>query len=268
MTVYKSFYSLSHTPFAKDVKTKDLFLSENLSETIARLNYLKETRGIGLLTGEPGTGKTSALRRFVDALNPSLFKPVYFPMSTGSVMDFYRGISKGLGEEPRFRKVELFNQIQNSVKDYFYEKKITPVIILDEMQMASNKFLNDISIIFNFSMDSQNPFVLILAGLPFLMDRLSLNQSQALAQRIVMRYKMGALKKDEVKKYIEHSLSLAGATHEIFSPEAVEAITSRSKGWPRLVNKLAVNSLLLGYQLKADLINDDIVFKASEEAGI
>lgn len=266
--MYKSFYSLSYTPFNKDVKTKDLFFSEDFNETMARLNYLKDTRGIGVLTGEPGIGKTSALRSFVDNLNSSLFKPVYFPMSTGSVMDFYRGIATELDEEPRFRKIELFYQIQQSIKSYFYEKKITPVIILDEMQMASNKFLNDISIMFNFSMDSQNPFILILTGMPFLMDRLSLNQSQPLAQRIVMRYKMGSLKKDEVKNYIEHNLSLAGATHEIFSSQAIEAITSRSKGWPRLINKLAINSLLLGYQLKVEVIDDDVVFKAAKEAGI
>lgn len=111
-------------------------------------------------------------------------------MSTGTVMDFYRGLTIGLGEQPNFRKVDLFFRIQQAIHAYFYEKKITPVLILDEMQMASNKFLNDISILFNFSMDSKNPFILILARIPFLMDRLSLNQSQPLYQRVVMSYKM------------------------------------------------------------------------------
>ena len=204
--MYNSFYSLSHAPFNKEVKTKDLFLSDNFSEAIARLDYLKDTRGIGILTGESGAGKTSALRNFVNKLNPSLFKSVYFPMATGTVMDFYRGLAIGLGEQPAFRKVDLFHQIQQAINSSFYDKKITPVLILDEMQMASSKFFNDIGILFNFSMDSENPFILILSGMPFLMDRLSLNQNQSLSQRIVMRYKMTPLKKDEVKKYIEHHL--------------------------------------------------------------
>jgi len=83
-----------------------------------------------------------------------------------------------------------------------------------------------------------------------------------------MRYHLSPLSKEEVQSYIEHHLELAGANHPIFSPQAVEAITLRSKGIPRLVNNIAVNSLLLGCQLEADSINEEIVFKACEENGL
>ena len=266
--MYKSFYSLANTPFSKDIKTKDLFPSEGFEEITARLNYLKKTRGIGVIVGEAGSGKTSALRALAQNLNPSLFKVVYSPLSTGTVMDFYRGLASGLGEEPLFRKSDLFQQIQTTISNLFYEQKVTPVFILDEMQLAANKFLNDLGILFNFSMDSENPFLLILAGLPFFMDKLSLNQNQSLNQRVVMKYHLSPLSKEEVESYIEHHLELAGANHPILSPQAVEAIALRSKGIPRLVNNIAVNSLLLGCQLKADSINEEIVFKACEENGL
>lgn len=266
--MFKSFYSLSFNPFSKEIKTKDLFASDNLKETTARLNYLKRTRGIGVIVGEAGSGKTSALRAMAEKLNPSLFKVIYFPLSTGTVMDFYRGLATGLGEEPRFRKVDLFNQIQESVLKLFQEKKITPVFILDEMQFAANKFLNDLSILFNFSMDSANPFILILSGLPFFMDKLALNQNQSLNQRVVMKYHLSPLSKSEVKNYINYQLELAGANHPIFAPQAMEAIALRSRGLPRLVNNLAVNSLLLGYQLKAEHINEEIVFKSCEDMNL
>jgi len=266
--MYKSFYSLSHNPFTKEIKTKDLFPSNSFKEVTARLDYLKKTKGIGVIVGEPGCGKTSTLRAMADKLNPSLFKVIYFPLSTGTVMDFYRGLASGLGEEPCFRKVDLFNQIQQAVTKFFHDKKITPVFILDEMQLAANKFLNDLGILFNFSMDSENPFILILAGLPFFMDKLSLNQNQSLNQRVIMRYHLKPLDKGEVNDYLDHQLNLAGANHSIFSPEAVEAICLRSRGLPRLVNNLAVNSLLLGCQLKADTINEEIVFKACEESDL
>lgn len=266
--MYKSFYSLSRNPFSKEIKTKELFPSDNFKEVKARLNYLKKTRGIGVIVGEPGSGKTSSLRAFAGELNPSLFKVVYFPLSTGTVMDFYRGLASGLGEEPCFRKVDLFQQIQQAVLNMFHNKKITPVFILDEMQLAANKFLNDLSILFNFSMDSENPFILILSGLPYFMDKLSLNQIQSLNQRVVMRYHLTPLNKEEVEKYINHQLKLAGANHPIFSPQAIEAIALRSRGLPRLINNLAINSLLLGCQLKADIINEEIVFKSCEEADL
>ena len=265
--MFKSFYSLSRNPFLKEIDTNDLFPSDNFKEVKARLDYLKKIRGIGVLVGEPGSGKTTSLRSFAHSLNPSLFKVIYF-LSTGTVMDFYRGLASGLGEQPSFRKVELFQQIQHAVLSFYHDQKITPVFILDEMQLATNKFLNDLSILFNFSMDSENPFILILAGLPYLMDKLSLNQNQSLAQRIVMRYYLTPLNKDEINKYIKHQLELAGANHPIFTPQAIEAIALRSRGLPRLINNLATNSLLMGCQLKAEAINEEIVFKACEEAGL
>lgn len=262
--MYKSFYSLSHNPFNKNIDTKDLFISENLKELMARLNYLKKTKGIAVIVGEPGSGKTSSLRSLANSLNQSLFKVIYFPLSTGTVMDFYRGLAIGLGEEPKFRKVDLFHQIQDGVLKLHNDQKITPVFILDEMQLAPNKFLNDLGILFNFSMDSQNPFILVLTGLPHFMTKLNLNQNQSLNQRVIMKYFLSPLSKKEVSEYIEHQLELAGSNHPIFSPQALEAITLRSRGIPRLINNIAVNSLLLGFQLKAEEINQEIVFKACE----
>ena len=107
-----------------------------------------------MIIGESGSGKTSALRAMANSTNSSLFKVIYFPLSTGSVMDFYRGIATGLGEEPKFRKVDLFNQVQAAILKFYNDKKITPIIILDEMQLVPNKFLNDLGILFNFAMDS------------------------------------------------------------------------------------------------------------------
>ncbi|MFW5980371.1 MAG: hypothetical protein ACOCQ2_03305 [Halanaerobiales bacterium] len=117
-------------------------------------------------------------------------------------------------------------------------------------------------------MDSKNPFILILSGLSFFLDKLDLNQNQSLAQRVVMKYHIVPLSKEGVKEYIEHHLKIAGSTHNIFTPGAIEAISSNSRGLPRLVNSLAINSLLIGCQIKADSMNDDIVLKASEEVGI
>lgn len=264
--MYKAFYSLVTAPFQKELSVSAFFSSQTFSEALARLDYLKTTRGLGVLVGEPGAGKTSVLRYFASKLNPALYKVIYFPLSTGTVMDFYRGLAFGVGEEPCFRKVDLFRQIQKAVMDLFHDKKIVPVFILDEMQLANNKFLDDLSILFNFSMDSENPFVLILAGLPHFMDKLTYTHNQPLAQRVVMRYKMNALSKDEVRKYVNHHMEIAGAKHEIFSDSAIEAIASHSRGFPRLINNLAISALLYGYQHELEVIDDECVLKATQEA--
>lgn len=266
--MYQAFYGLKTAPFSKELKPKDAFPSQSLKESEARLEYLSRVRGMGLLVGEPGAGKTFALRVFCANLSPALFKVIYLPLSTGTVMDFYRGLAQGLGEEPGFRKIDLFHQIQQAVQVLFRDKKITPVFILDEMHLASPKFLLDLALLFNFAMDAFNPFILVLAGLPFLLSRLELNQTQSLAQRMVVRFQLEPLSREEVGGYLEHHLSLAGATRPLFEPPAVEAIASRSRGWPRLVNNLALTSLLWGAQLKAEMINAEIVRQAATEIGL
>jgi type II secretory pathway predicted ATPase ExeA len=266
--MYKAFYSLTRAPFSKEIQPKDAYASSSFSESMARLDYLKKTRGIGLLVGEPGAGKTFVLRSFAKSLNPALYKVIYYPLSTGTVMDFYRALAYGLGEEPRTRKVDLFRQIQSAVEISFRERKVTPVFILDEMQMSKDLFLSDIGMLFNFQMDSENPFILILAGLPYLRERLSLNHNRPLAQRLVMRYKMEPMNKEEVAGYIEHHMRWAGATYPVFQESAIEAIASRTSGWSRLVNNLATHCLLYGYQMKKEQIDDEIVRLAAEEIGL
>lgn len=264
--MYRAFYSLSKDPFGKDIRPQDHFPSKAFKETQARLRYLVETKGFGALVGEPGSGKTYALRTLSNGLNPSLYKVMYLPLSSGTTMDMYRSLAAELGENPRYRKSDLFRQIQKTVEHYHNEKRVTPVFILDEMHLARVDFLMDLAMIFNFSMDSKSPFVLIMAGLPFLETRLRLNQAQSLSQRVVVHYKMEPMDKDEVSRYIAHQLRLAGAVTEVFTEQAMEAIASHSAGWPRLVNNLCRTTFLLGAQLKQNPIDAETVRLAFADA--
>ncbi len=266
--MYKAFYSLSATPFSKELKVSDAFSSASFQEAIGCLNYMKQVRGMGMLVGEPGAGKTYALRVFTESLNKSLYKVVYFPLSTGTVQDFYRGLAFGLGEEPKGRKVDQFRQIQQAITSSFHERKVTPVLILDEMRMSKDMFLTDLNLLLNFQMDSFNPFILLLCGLPYLRDRLTLNHHRPLAQRLLICHHIEPLSKEDVKGYIEHHMSCAGAKHPIFTDSAMEALAACTKGFPRLVNKLATHALLYGCSKKAEQIDADTIRLAAEENGV
>ena len=89
--MFTAFYSLAARPFAKDIKTEEMYLSSSHQELLARLNYLKDSRGIGMVVGEPGSGKTSGLRAFVVSLNPSLYRVAYFPLVSGYCDGFLQG---------------------------------------------------------------------------------------------------------------------------------------------------------------------------------
>ena len=107
--MFRSYYGLSFNPFDKqNAREKDRFLSKDISEMTSRLDYLKDTRGIGLFTARPGMGKSFALRCFAKSLNPNLYHMEYICLSTVSVMEFYRQLCSVLGVEPRGGKPGMF----------------------------------------------------------------------------------------------------------------------------------------------------------------
>ncbi len=130
MNDYTARYGLEFNPFIKNARDILLETAES-SEAHTRLGYLKDTRGFGVLTGEPGRGKTTAARAWAGSLSPSLFKVSYSSLSSLTVMDFYRQVAAGLGAEPRFRKNELFDDIQHEVKRYALEKRVTSKLYIN-----------------------------------------------------------------------------------------------------------------------------------------
>ena len=266
--MYTMYYSFSNIPFHKELSHDKLFKSVSLKEGLARMEHLKKTRGIGLVAGESGSGKTSVIRAFTGNLNSSLYKIVYFPLSTVSPNDFYRGLLYGLGEIPKSKKIDMFGQIQAAVLTLYKNQKITPVIVLDEMHLASNAFLDDISLLFNFYMDSENPFILCLIGLPHLLDRLRLMQFQPLEQRIVIRHRHRPLQPEEASLYIDHHLRLAGNNAPIFKPSAIEAIASKSSCLPRVINNITTHALIYGAAHELKEMDEEAVFQACAELAL
>ena len=261
---YTARYGLEFNPFIKNAKDILVETAES-SEVRTRLDYLKDTRGFGVLTGEPGRGKTTAARIWAGSLNPSLFKVSYSSLSSLTVMDFYRQVASGLGAEPRFRKNELFDDIQREVKRYALEKRITPVIVIDEADMLSHKVLSDLQIMFNFEMDSRDLAVVLLVGQPRLNTTLNQSTHESLRQRIVMNYHMTGISKEEGRKFIQHKLEGAGSRQTVFDANAMEAVLNAANGTLRMINKICNRSLMIGASRSQDTINADTVRKAIED---
>lgn len=263
--MYKAYYGLTREPFPKDIKPENMFKSSDFSELAGRLKYMKKQRGIMLITGEPGSGKTTAIRNFVADLNTDRFFPLYLPLATVAIGDFYKQINDALKGESSSKKSILFKSIQERIIHYAVQLNKIPVIIIDEAHLLKNENFFELQIISNFNMDSLDPALFILVAQSHLSDRLARNYLDSFNQRINMKFHMNSLKPSEVTKLIEHQMNNAGASRDIFNENACKAIHSLSGGIVRKVGKLVDKSLALGVSLKKDTISEEEVMTASKE---
>ena len=236
----KSFFKLKTYPFAKDISSQNVFRSNVFNELSSRLDYIKKNRGLLLLTGEPGVGKTVAVRAFVESLNPNLYFSSYIPLATVSQIEFYRQLNIKLTGNFLHRKVDLFNSIQHSIKDLVTNQKKVPVIIIDEAHLLKPENLYEIQIILNFDIDSTNPAIFIMIGQSHLRDKITQPIHISLNQRFSMKYHVIPMNKIETVDYINHRLTICGAKHNIFSDSACEAIFQNTGGVPRNIDNIAL----------------------------
>ena len=258
-----TWYSLKRQPFDKGIKTTRAMETTPLSECGARLDYIKRQGGIMLLTGDPGVGKTLAIRRFTDALPETSFRTVYTALSTLKGTDILRHINHCLGLKYRATKSALYTQIQQEILETKEQRGKTVVLIIDEAQLLSVPTLHELRLLTNFKMDSYDPFILILAGQTDLRRTMDYAVMESFSQRFAMRYHMPPLQPDETADYVRHHMKLAGAPDEIFEPDALKAIHDQSFGIPRRIGAAALQAL--HYAMFADrrTVDADIVLKAN-----
>lgn len=267
MNSYVTRYGLEFNPFIKNSK-EILIETSEYKEVDFRLNNLLLTKGFGVLTGEPGRGKTTIIRNFANTLNEAAYKVVYICMSTLTCLEFYRQLSEKLNVEPSFRKYDNFKNIQQAITRLQVEKKITPIIIIDEANYMNSAILNDFKLLFNFNMDSSDKAIVLLVGLPSLEQTLRLNSHEPLRQRITMNYHLDSLNKEESKKYILEKIKAAGCSQKVFEEAALEAIVNSANGTPRVINKICDKALLIGFSLNKNMIDAEIITKAINEIQI
>jgi len=237
--MYLKHFAMTHFPFDKTLTAQELFGASAQAEADVRLKHLLELRGIGLLTGESGSGKTTLCRRLVEALHPGLYRVMYVPLSTGNVMDMYKCIGWELGLSIERNRAAAFRQIREAVTEFLVQGKQQPVLIVDEAQHLRPEVLEDLRLLTNYEMDSENRLCVLFVGLTELRRRLSLGVHESLDQRIVVRFHLGGLEHEELPAYLAHRLRAASCELPLFEPPAIEAIFQASRALPRRINRLA-----------------------------
>jgi len=266
MAMFEPFFGFKKSPFASTPDSKQLFESGAWTQLKARLQFLTDHRGAGLLTGEPGSGKSTAARTWLAGLNPNLYKIVYLHWSSGSALDLLRQLARDLDLEPSHFKGDLVDQIAEAIVRLNKTKKQHPIVVFDEAQLLSHPALEQIPLLLNFDMDSSNYLTLLLIGQPLLRRTLSLQHHEALRQRIAVHYHLEGLSRSELDDYIAHQLKAAGCSQPLFDDTARQALHQATKGIPRKVNKLGLTALRLAASRKVSIVGEAVLMDAAAEA--
>lgn len=261
--VFSDYYGLSCNPFDKQMTDRlGFFQSHDHKEMTARLDYLKDIRGIGVFTAQPGMGKTCSLRCFLKGLNRNLYRTAYLCLSTVSITEFYRQLCGVLGLESAFSKPVMFKSIQERVYYLYKEKKQPLLLALDEAQYLNPGILRDLKMVLNQDCDSVNCFSLILIGEPYLNNILEKPIHEALKQRITVHYNFEGLSSEETSAYIFQKLESAGGSRGVLEDAALSAAYSYSQGNPRLIDNVMTDALTIGAQNQKQNIDADVMMAA------
>ena len=263
--MYLQHFGLTHFPFERAPQPDELFASVASREAQARLAHLVQLRGIGLITGEVGSGKTTVCRQLAATLHPGLHRLFYIPLSTGNVMDMYKAIAWQLGLPIERNRASAYRAIHTEVCRLYTECRILPVLVVDEAHHLRNDVLEDLRLLTNYVMDSEPRLCLLLVGLSELRRRMAMAVHESLTQRIVVQLHLTGLARDELADYLAHRLRLAGTTVALFEPTAQEALYQASHGLPRRINRIAHYALSAAALANSRLVSAEHLHSAVEE---
>jgi general secretion pathway protein A len=261
--MYKSFYSLKRNPFEITPDPSFLFPTSRHNEALAALYYgVRRHKGIVVLTGEVGTGKTLLLHSLLHFLKQSKDVAFAYLFNGGlSPVEFLQCFASDLGLPITSRnKVELLLQIANYVIDRS-QRKLTTALVIDEAHHLTPEILEEIRLLSNLETPQEKLLQILLVGQPELDEKLDSVSLRQLKQRISFRSQLVPLNWDETKGYVERRLQLAGCLHPsaLFPPETIAAVFHHSQGLPRLINTICENALIAAYARQMRSVSPDII---------
>lgn len=268
--MYKEFYHLHEVPFNVTADPDFFFSSSRHAEAFDHLMYgIKERRGIIVMTGEVGTGKTTLCRTLLNRLD-SHIKTALILNPSFSAIQLLQIIIKDLGIEGNLKnKFALVDALNGFLLNETSQGN-NVVIIIDEAQNLGIKQLEQIRLLSNLETEKEKLLQIILIGQPELCEKLKLPALRQLNQRITVRCHIPPLQRDEIEHYIDHRLKVAqNSNHSgntiFFSSRALDLIYENSKGTPRMINILCDRALLAGYIAETYTIDEKIIQRSAEE---
>lgn len=263
---YRTFFGFTREPFSKDVNIGEILETPNLSATVKRFDYAVQLGAVGIVTGEIGSGKTTAIRYAVDRLHPSEYKTLYVTAGHGSILELYRIIVSQIAVDAASNsRASMVRMIKAQVAEWYRSKKIRTVLIVDEASLLRLEVFSELHILSQFEKDSKPWLSIILVGQSSLVDLLQYPGALPFSSRVVSRSHLKGVDRDQMKRYLQHHLAIAGIDAMLFDETAVTAIMQGSAGLYRKANLLARGALIAAAKRKSSSVAADHVRLAASE---
>jgi MSHA biogenesis protein MshM len=259
--MYLKHFGLRHPPLGKDLV--ELWDDGALALLAERFNWLLQSPGLGMITGEPGVGKTAALRHLTQSLNPHRYQVLYQAETDFGRIDIYRGLARALGVEPSYRRAHLWRDIKLRIHELVDSKQVLPVWIIDEAQNLPHEFFRDFPAFLNFAFDSRDLITVWLLGHPALAHTLERAPYAALYSRIQVRAHVEPIiERDRFLLLINHALKAAGCQHTLLADSGMELLRQASKGLPRQAGSILRTAMRLAVPKGINHLPDDLLQQA------
>jgi general secretion pathway protein A len=254
-----SYFGFSKVPFTKYMWSKKMFDASSQRELIDGLHLWLETRGVALLCGPPGAGKSISLRRFKEELDDRRYDLFYLFNLRITPIGLLRSLCRTLALPLLYHQADLFDSISAFLDQYEQRTGKHPILLFDDGDGLSDRLLELLRSLANFIMDSEDRFSFILSGSQKLALRLKQPQNESFRQRIVFSHTLRAFTIDDARNYIRFHLERAEGPKELFSEGAVQLIFHLAKGIPRVINQIALQTLIRAAIRKVDKIDENFL---------
>lgn len=245
MTDFCRFFGFKKPPFGSDLPVKELLQLPDMIGVRERMDYVLQTGGVMVVTGEIGAGKSTALRWSTAHYHTAEVLILRVIAQGGSIGELYKQLCWSLDIPTRSgSRAFLLKSFRDVISERVSTKRQKVLLLIDEANLLRTEVLSEIHTVTQFDSEPRERLALVFCGQASFLDRITHHHAAPLASRVVARSHLSAVSRDQMGEYIEHHLKIAGARKKIFTDVAVGAIHQGSAGVLRRANHLCRGALV------------------------